>query len=151
MILPPAVLKTVLSHAAAAYPAECCGLISISEGPSADIRVWPIRNIQDAMHQKTPQEFTRTSKTAYWMDPVELLRAQKQMRQNAAQLFMIYHSHTDSEAYFSAEDECLALDDRGEPLYPDAVYFVVPVKNGMAGDGVFFKWNSASRKFLPVG
>ncbi len=111
------------------------------------MRVWPIRNIQDEKHREVPEKFPRTAKEAYWMDPAELLRAQKQMRQNAARLFVIYHSHTNGEAYFSAEDERLALDEFGEPLYPDVFYFVIPVKNSKASEGIFFKWNPEFKKF----
>ena len=64
-----------------------------------------------------------------------------------AKIAVIYHSHPDAEAFFSAEDERLALDDLGQPLYPEAFYLVVPVRQGKAGEARFFCWSAARRKF----
>ena len=148
MILPKTILETLSSHAESAYPDECCGLILQSVCGPADLRVWPVRNLQDEMHRRFPEEFPRTARSAYWMDPQELLRVHKALRREASRIRGIYHSHPDAEAFFSAEDERLALDDRGDPLYPGADYWIVPVREGRAGEARCFSWTPAQRKFL---
>ncbi len=145
--LPQKILQTIASFAEKAYPSECCGLVLQSRDQPEDWRVWPVRNIQDDMHRRLPEEFPRTAQNAYWMDPLELLGAHKALHEKNERIAVIYHSHPDAEAFFSAEDERLALDDRGQPLYPEAVYWVLSVRQGKAGEGRYFFWNAARRKF----
>ena len=53
---------------------------------------------------------------------------------------VIYHSHIDAGAYFSATDRRNALID-GEPTYPDAVYVVLSVVSGRVVDAQAFVWD----------
>lgn len=143
---PEVLLKAVLEHAQRDYPAECCGVVLGPQGSESYSRVQSCRNLQDEYHAKDPVQFPRTSKNAYWMDPRELMRLQKQMREAEEEIKVIYHSHIDAGAYFSEEDERMALSE-GAPVYPKAVYLVVSVLKGIPQEFCFFRWDASAKKF----
>jgi proteasome lid subunit RPN8/RPN11 len=101
----PAVLAEVEAHALAEYPSECCGFLF---GPAAEPeRLDEARrevNEADKYHRLDPETFPRTSRTYF---KIHELRAARTLDEGAASgrpLKVIYHSHCDAGAYFSAED-----------------------------------------------
>lgn len=144
---PESFIKTILDHARRDYPAECCGVVLGPQSGESYSRVQPCRNLQDDYHAKDPAQFPRTSKNAYWMDPQELLKLQKQMRDAGEEIKVIYHSHVDAAAYFSEEDERMALSE-GSPVYPKAVYLVVSVLKGNPQEFCFYRWDASAKKYL---
>jgi proteasome lid subunit RPN8/RPN11 len=88
----------------------------------------------------------RDARTAYFIDPKDLLTIGRREEQGYA-VAVIYHSHIDAGAYFSATDKQNALMN-GEPAYPDATYVVVSVMGGKVADARAFAWNPASRDFV---
>ena len=101
------------------------------------------------MHEEDPQRYPRDSRIAYFIDPQEQYRVVSATERNGGWVSGFYHSHIDSEAYFSEEDKerAMAWD---EPAYPYAVYLVISV----FGDGVrgykAFAWDEGSRDFIEV-
>lgn len=146
MIVTPDEQAEIRQHAEADYPSECCGVILV-RGASAR-RLMRCRNLQDALHQGDPVAHPRDSRTAYYIDPADLLRVSRS-ESEGYRVAVIYHSHCDAGAYFSETDKRNALFG-GEPAYPDATYVVVSVVRGRVSAASAFRWDAARRDFLPV-
>lgn len=146
MILAPDELARVQAQAAAEYPAECCGVLLVREAPTPERLLLPCRNIQDELHGKDPVRHPRDSRTAYFIDPKDLLTIGRREGQGF-RVATIYHSHIDTGAYFSATDRQNALID-GEPAYPDAVYVVLSVLERRVVDAAAFVWDKTARDFV---
>jgi adenylyltransferase/sulfurtransferase len=138
----------VEAQAVAEYPAECCGVVlARSAGPTERLFL-PCRNIQDELNRKDPERHPRNARTAYYIDPRDLLTIGRREAEGY-RVATIYHSHIDTGAYFSETDKRNALVD-GEPAYPDAVYVVVSVMGGRPAGANAFAWDPARRDFVAV-
>jgi proteasome lid subunit RPN8/RPN11 len=127
--IPRAVLDAIYAHARQGYPEEVCGfIVGTDEARRCE-------NRQNALHAEDPATFPRDARTAYNLGARDIMfldRSQKSERP----VRVIYHSHVDVGAYFSAEDERAATSD-GELLYP-VDYLVVDVqKDGVRGAKLF--------------
>ena len=91
-------------HARRELPAECCGVLSGSNGMITDCH--PLRNVADR------------PETRYFATPEELFAAMRRMRETNQELLGIYHSHPRTPAYPSVSDVEMAF-------YPEAVYFII--------------------------
>lgn len=142
----PHQMEEVREQAIAEYPYECCGIIiGKTETDEADI-LFPCTNIQNKLHQKDPETFVRDARTAFYIEPRELMKILKEAEKKQLTIKVFYHSHPDHDAYFSQEDETMALFD-GEPLYPSASYLVVSVYDRKVKDEALFSWNPDKRIF----
>jgi [CysO sulfur-carrier protein]-S-L-cysteine hydrolase len=139
-------LAQIQAQAEAEYPAECCGVLLLRSGAEPDRTLMPCRNIQDELHAKDPVRHPRDSRTAYFIDPKDLLAIGRREAQGYS-VAVIYHSHIDAGAYFSPTDRRNALVN-GEPAYPDAVYVVLSVLGGKVADMRGFVWHAASADFI---
>jgi proteasome lid subunit RPN8/RPN11 len=148
MILTPEELVRVHAQAVAEYPSECCGVLMARGGPSPDRLLMPCRNIQDELHAKDRARHPRDSRTAYFIDPKDLLAIGRREGEGY-RVAAIYHSHIDTGAYFSATDRQNALIN-GDPAYPDAVYVVVSVVERKVVDAAAFVWDASARDFVPI-
>ena len=130
------------------YPHETCGVLV---GPVKEkekiTAIYPCRNVQDEYHALDSVSFPRTARTAYFIEPRDLLRIQRENREKGCEMRVIYHSHVDAGAYFSEEDQRIALSE-GRPAYPGVVYLVVSVRGGNAGEVAFFCWNEIRKAFI---
>jgi len=144
----PEDLSEMRSHLEAAYPNEGCGLIL--EGPTPGrFQIRPMRNVYDRYHERDPERFPRTSRTAYLFDPKEWMEVSEKAEAEGATVRCIFHSHGDVGAYFSAEDQAMAAPD-GEPLFPELVYLVVAVDAGKVTGGKLFLWNGQTFQEHPA-
>ena len=66
----------------------------------------------------------------YLMDPEDQLRVFRAMDERGWELVGIYHSHPHTEAVPSRTDREKALDQTGTPLFPDARYMIVSLRDG---------------------
>jgi len=148
MILTPDEMQRIHAQAMAEYPSECCGVLLERGAPASDRLLLPCHNIQDELHTKDPVRHPRDSRTAYFIDPKDLLAIGRREGQGY-RVATIYHSHIDTGAYFSATDRQNALID-GEPAYPDAVYVVLSVVDRRVVDVGAFVWDSSTRDFVPT-
>lgn len=146
MIFTPAELAQIKGQAEAEYPAECCGVLLLGGPGPGERLLLPCRNIQDQLHARDPAAHPRDSRTAYFIDPKDLLAIGRREGEGY-RVAVIYHSHIDAGAYFSATDKRNALID-GEPSYPDAVYVVLSVLEGRVADAQAFAWDAAARDFV---
>lgn len=148
--IPPGYLEKIRIQAQRDYPRETCGiLIGPKNQKEQVVGIYPCRNVQDKYHAEDPVSFPRDSRTAYFIDPRDLLAIQKEARKRGSEIRVIYHSHVDAEAYFSEEDQRIALSE-GQPAYPGVSYLVVSVKAGQAREASLFAWDENRRTFSKV-
>jgi proteasome lid subunit RPN8/RPN11 len=137
-------LQHIRAHAREAYPNECCGILVERAGRLEVVRV---SNIQDELHEKDPEQFPRTARTAYTMGqesvPILLAAERGELR-----LVAFYHSHPEHDAYFSAEDRKQAMGGWDEPTYPDAGQIVVSVYAGEVKAIRAFGWKAEDNDFI---
>lgn len=86
------IYEEMINHCIDFLPYEACGILA-GKGKVTDI--YKIRNIEP-------------SSTSYFMDPLEQLRAMKDIRQKNMDMIAIYHSHPWGNAYPSQKDKELA-------------------------------------------
>ena len=102
--LPRPLVNKILTLAQAKEAQEICGFISRDQHDN--FKVIPVKNIAT-----DPARF-------FEMDPAETIQAMKTMRDQASELFAIYHSHPASPAFPSKTD----IEQAG---YPDALYLII--------------------------
>lgn len=107
-----AMVNQILEQARAEYPDEACGVILGSLGADTPKRLKPMIN---AAHSPTFYEF----------DPKDLLALYREVDDNDEEIVVIYHSHTETEAYPSRTDIAYA----GEP---GAHYVLVSTREEIA-------------------
>jgi len=148
--IPEKIITTLSQHAEESYPNECCGLIfGPTNEPNVCARLYPCQNVQDELHHKDPNTYRRTAGEAFAIHPEVLLKAFKEARDRGEELRVIYHSHTDADAYLSKEDERFALLD-GEPAYPGVAHLVISVIEGRVGESRLFTWNAEKGEFVSL-
>src|SRR6266849_5667316 len=131
-------MDAMIAHAEREFPFECCGFV-IGDATSEEVR--PIANIQNQKYAEDPMSFSRDARTAFLMDPKAHLTVMKEIDQRRLELKVVYHSHPDHDAYFSATDRAQACSfDPAEPDYPDTIYLVISVRGGKFVRAAAFGW-----------
>lgn len=144
--VPADVLRQCYAHGQATYPEEACGYLSGPEAePGALTEVHPIPNIQNRMHAEDPETYPRTAREAYFLDPKVRLPLERRLRADGRALRVIYHTHPDVGAYFSAEDQRKALMPNGDPVMPGVLYLVCGVTHGQPDGAILAWWDEAER------
>ena len=131
------------------YLGECCGMIL---GPKYSVELKTVRrckNVYDEYHAEDPDLYPRTSRTAYMMDPREILAIEKACRTSGDMVKVIYHSHVDVGAYFSEEDKRVAMSN-GEPVFPGVAYLVISCAEGRSEKAELFLWDEIKLDFVCV-
>lgn len=123
------VLEAIEQHAIEAYPSECCGLAS---GPADDPTLLDVAvrevNEADKYHRLDPERFPRTSRTYFKINELRAAKAFDAGEREGRPIKVIYHSHCDAGAYFSAEDAATFASE-GQLMWPCA-FLVVSVREG---------------------
>jgi proteasome lid subunit RPN8/RPN11 len=91
-------VNAMLAQSRAEYPDEACGVILGPQGKDQARRLKPMINAAN-------------SPTFYEFDPKDLLSLYREIDDNDEEIVVIYHSHTETEAYPSRTDIAYA----GEP------------------------------------
>jgi len=134
----------IYEHAVEEYPDECCGVVT-GDGKGVSV-VHKCRNIQNELHNKDPDRYKRDAKTAYHIDPKEILNIFNDTEKNGLKVIAFYHSHPHHAAYFSQEDRDMAMFG-DEPSYPDAEYIVVSLSGSIINEAASFKWDDSKKDF----
>lgn len=144
--IPGEILARIYAHAREGYPEEVCGLLI---GPRAEPRVDEARsceNVQNRRHAEDPAAYPRTAREAYLLSDADtFLVARSQDGERPVKV--IYHSHVDHGAYFSATDRAAATFD-GEPAYRGMEYLVVDARADGIGGAKLFAWDEARGDFV---
>jgi proteasome lid subunit RPN8/RPN11 len=141
--IPSSVLREMAAHAQKTYPAECCGILLAAADGS--LRFQPIANI--AGTRDGAGTSARTARDGYVMDPKELLLALEGSEKQGEALWAIVHSHPDVGAYFSPEDQHMALGGGQEPLWPGVRYLVISARAAGVDAAKLYTWDAAGRSF----
>ncbi len=136
-----AVWQPIAAEVVRGYPTETCGLVV--RQPGGQLRAIVCPNLQDRYHALDPQEFPRTSRTAYKLNERVIAKS----ADLGEQLMAIWHSHCDAGAYFSGEDvRCAAP--AGQPLYPGVAYLVLSVLGGELRAAALYHFDAATAGFV---
>ena len=127
-------LDEIHQHAVEEYPEECCGIIVGNPDHNNDNVVYRCENIQNKLHEKNPENFTRDARTAYNISALELQRLLSEASSKGRVFKVLYHSHPEHDAYFSEEDTRMALFDGESPIYPGTQYLVCLLYTSDAAD-----------------
>ena len=139
--IPDALRTQIYAHARAAFPAECCGYLT-GPAPGAADALIACRNAQpDGVHPTAPD---RDAATGFVITGAELY-AFAQSFDGPRPARVVYHSHTNGQAYFSAVDQELA---RG-PAYP-VQHLVVGVTARGPIEAAQFAWSAEARAYVEV-
>jgi proteasome lid subunit RPN8/RPN11 len=86
---------SMVAHAQASYPDECCGaMLGTTDGET--------KIVIDSIALQNAFEGAQAAR--YELRPEDLLAADKAARERKMDLIGIYHSHPDCDAYFSKTD-----------------------------------------------
>lgn len=141
------VLDMMIFHAEKDYPNETCGIVIGPRGKNNALGVFPVANLQDALHLKDPARYPRKATTAYHMDPDGVRIVEKEAASQGFEIKVYYHSHPDHGVYFSEEDKAMACP-WGEPVNPDIGFLVIGVDQGKATAASLFYWEKEKQDFL---
>jgi proteasome lid subunit RPN8/RPN11 len=126
-------LETIHRHAAADYPAECCGVLLGSEVRDTKVvaEVTPLANLrhdaaraQELVPLDNPGR--ESERNRYLIDPREQLRVEKDARARGLTVLGYYHSHPDHPSRPSEYDR--------EHAWPWYSYLIVAVEKGTPRD-----------------
>jgi proteasome lid subunit RPN8/RPN11 len=140
LVLSSDLLQHITNHAERTYPEECCGILlgridrQLDAIQKAVVEVMATPNAwseaaASAIQAALPIAPSRHSsdqarRDRYWIDPQDLLKAQRIARDRNLQVIGIYHSHPDHVAVPSESDRLLA--------WTDYSYVIVSVQQGKA-------------------
>lgn len=142
-------LDQIVAWLQKAYPMEGCGLILEKDGR---YRVLECENLADKYHTLDPEQFPRTAREFYIIDPMEFVRAEDR----GERVWAIVHSHPDVGDYFSEEDIAAATlprlepDDPIEASHPGVDYLVVSTRESGADHATLFRFDEELGEFPPV-
>ena len=146
--IPARFLQQILLQSEKDYPHETCGILLGPRDQKEKVtEICPCKNVQDEYHTQDPVSFPRTARTAYFIEPRQLLLVQRQAREKFQEVRIIYHSHMNAGAYFSEEDAKVAAYE-GEPAYPGVDYLVISVMVGKVKDCKLFHWDPVQKRFV---
>ena len=142
--IPRAVLEAIYRHAIAAFPEECCGYL-VGAAPGAVDAAVACRNAQaDGEHPIAPE---RGADTGFVIAGAELLGFARSF-DTARPARIVYHSHTNGRAYFSAVDRRMAGGEAG-PAYP-VQHLVIGVADRGVTEAAQFAWSDAARDHVEI-
>ena len=139
LILSSAQQQEIRAEAERCYPEECCGILlgqleRRHENHDAQKTVIEVRPTLNAWSDSVAIELaaleisvsryaaSAARRDRYWIDPHDLLQAQREARDRSLQIIGIYHSHPDHPAMPSETDRLLA--------WPDYSYLILSVEQG---------------------
>jgi len=110
-------VEAILEQSRVEYPDECCGVIL---GPEGSDRAEILKPMINAAHSPTFYEF----------DSKDLLALYRELDDNSQEIVVVYHSHTETEAYPSRTDIAYASE-------PNAHYVLVSTRKEIAPENEF--------------
>lgn len=153
LVIPKSVLDRVSEEARQAYgrDEESCGFLV---GPAAQGRridgIVPMVNRANALHRLDPEQYPRTGRTYFDIDSMKFEKEIRRGEVEGRPVKVLYHSHLDVGAYFSATDAEVAKMGQGEPPW-DLAYLVTSVRVGKVDDRKLFIWDPVGKAFVESG
>jgi len=110
-------VEAILEQSRVEYPDECCGVIL---GPEGSDRAEILKPMINAAHSPTFYEF----------DSKDLLALYRELDDNSQEIVVVYHSHTETQAFPSRTDIAYASE-------PNAHYVLVSTRKEIAPENEF--------------
>jgi proteasome lid subunit RPN8/RPN11 len=128
--IPPQVLREIYDHTEASYPHECCGLMigTMKDGTRVVHTFRKCRNLN-----------TERAHDRYDLDPLDMLRVQREFENGPWDIVGIYHSHPDHPSRPSQTDT--------DRAWPDYSYVIISVQKGTVASANSWVLNEAERRF----
>ncbi len=141
-------LREIFAHARNCFPNECCGWIAGTRGTALADMVRVCANAQpSAPHAEAISD--RTAETAYVIAGEDLIALSKTI-DSEQPAKIIYHSHPNGRAYFSATDRQVATSPWGDgPSYP-VQQLVVGITADAIVEAALFGWSDQARGFVEL-
>ena len=130
--IPSTILRGIYDHTEVSYPNECCGLLMGTMTALRDTRV--VHTFRKCRNLNTERARDR-----YELDPMDMLKAQREFEGSPWDIVGIYHSHPDHPSRPSQTDT-----DRAWPGYS---YIIIAVQNGTVASANTWVLNESERKF----
>ena len=147
MVIPEKILHECHAHGVEAYPEETCGFIlGNRDDPDSLETVLPMRNIMNELHEEDPEQYPRTARDGYMIDPREQMKLERSLKKEGKEIKVIYHSHPDVGAYFSEKDKEDALWN-GKARYPGITFLVCATTNGKPDGAILADFNENTEDF----
>ncbi len=139
--------EEILCHAKEEFPYECCGAI-LSDDSLEYVR--RCTNIQNERHRMDPEAYPRDARTAYLVDPDDLINLHKEAHLKHRSIKAFYHSHPNEDAYFSEKDKSDATQPWSTPNYPDTTYIVISVCDLSIKEVRAYAWDDGTEEFSEI-
>ncbi len=147
MVIPANILAECHEHGVEAYPEETCGFVVGNKDETDSLEtVYPMRNIMNELHEEDPEQYPRTGRDGYMIDPREHMKLERSLKKEGKQIKVIYHSHPDVGAYFSEKDKEDALWNE-KARYPGITFLVCATNKGKPGDAILADFNTDAGDF----
>lgn len=145
--IPRELLEEVYREARKSYPAECCGWLA---GDGETTRAASLRACDNAQGQGShPTQAGRGDETAYVISGADLLAFNRDFDGDTPPL-VLYHSHYNGRAYFSATDHEVATSPWGDgPMYP-VQQLVVGLTAERVEEAALFAWSDDEAQFVEI-
>jgi proteasome lid subunit RPN8/RPN11 len=127
--IPASLLRQIYDHTEASYPYECCGLMIGTMGENKTVHAFrTCKNLN-----------TQRARDRYDLDPLDMLRVEKEFENSSWDIIGIYHSHPDHPSRPSQTDT--------DRAWPDYSYVIISVQNGTVASAQSWVLNEGERKF----
>jgi proteasome lid subunit RPN8/RPN11 len=150
LVIARSILERVNEEARLAYgrDEESCGfLVGPDKEPRAIDGIAPMVNRANALHKLDPEAYPRTGRMYFDIDSMKFEGAIRRGEVEGRPVKVLYHSHLDVGAYFSATDAEVAKMGLDEPPW-DLSYLVTSVRAGEVDDRKLFVWDPGTRTFV---
>jgi len=129
--IPAPLLREIYDHTEASYPNECCGLLIGTIDKDKNHTVHTFRKCKNLNQER--------ARDRYDMDPLDMLRAEREFENSPWDIIGIYHSHPDHPSRASQTDT-----DRG---WPDYSYVIISVQKGIVASAQSWVLNDTEKRF----
>jgi proteasome lid subunit RPN8/RPN11 len=133
--IPASLLRQIYHHTEESYPYECCGLMIGTTDQDKDHTVHAFRKCKNLNKERAHDR--------YDMDPVDILRTEREFENSPWDIIGVYHSHPDHPSRASQTDTDRAL----EIMATVWSYLIVSVQGGKVASAQSWVLNESERKF----
>ena len=147
LVIPTEIRYSVYRKARKAFPEECCGWLTGPAGGDEVTGVRPCDNAQASGEHPTAAD--RTAETAYVITGDDLLEFNRAFRAPEPPR-IIYHSHPNGRAYFSATDQQVATSPWGDGPAYEVQQLVIGIDRERVTEAALFAWSDEAGKFVEI-
>ena len=129
--IPASLLRQIYDHTEESYPYECCGLLIGTTDKDNNHSVLAFRKCKNLNKERAQDR--------YDLDPLDMLRTEREFANGPWDIIGVYHSHPDHPSRASQTDT-----ERGHPIYS---YVIISVQKGTVANAQSWVLNETERKF----